>query len=391
MFSRLAKISFAALFLSVGFLIGMSVQPSAAQSNVYDLDTKAKQMILVDFKTGTVLSGKNQDEKMYPSSMTKLMTAYLAFEQLKNGTLSLDDTFSVSKKAWETGGSKMFVRVDTRVRVEDLLRGIIIQSGNDATIVVAEGLAGSEEAFARKMTDKARELGMMNTNFKNASGLPDPDHYTTARDLATLAAALIRNFPEYYHFYSETEFTFSDITQQNRNPLLYRDVGVDGLKTGHTEAAGYGLTASAVRNGQRLIVVVNGLESTRERAQEPERILDWGFREFGTFPLFSAGETVADATVWLGTEARVPLIVQEPVSIVMRRAVRDDLKVTLKTQEPIAAPIEPGSVQGELVVSAPGLDTITIPVVAGEPVERLGSFGRLQSAVQYLVFGESGQ
>jgi D-alanyl-D-alanine carboxypeptidase (penicillin-binding protein 5/6) len=391
MFSRLAKISFAALFLSVGFLIGMSVQPSAAQSNVYDLDTKAKQMILVDFKTGTVLSGKNQDEKMYPSSMTKLMTAYLAFEQLKNGTLSLDDTFSVSKKAWETGGSKMFVRVDTRVRVEDLLRGIIIQSGNDATIVVAEGLAGSEEAFARKMTDKARELGMMNTNFKNASGLPDPDHYTTARDLATLAAALIRNFPEYYHFYSETEFTFSDITQQNRNPLLYRDVGVDGLKTGHTEAAGYGLTASAVRNGQRLIVVVNGLESTRERAQEPERILDWGFREFGTFPLFAAGETVADATVWLGTEARVPLIVQEPVSIVMRRAVRDDLKVTLKTQEPIAAPIEPGSVQGELVVSAPGLDTITIPVVAGEPVERLGSFGRLQSAVQYLVFGESGQ
>jgi serine-type D-Ala-D-Ala carboxypeptidase (penicillin-binding protein 5/6) len=391
MFSRLAKISFAALFLSVGFLIGMSVQPSAAQSNVYDLDTKAKQMILVDFKTGTVLSGKNQDEKMYPSSMTKLMTAYLAFEQLKNGTLSLDDTFSVSKKAWETGGSKMFVRVDTRVRVEDLLRGIIIQSGNDATIVVAEGLAGSEEAFARKMTDKARELGMMNTNFKNASGLPDPDHYTTARDLATLAAALIRNFPEYYHFYSETEFTFSDITQQNRNPLLYRDVGVDGLKTGHTEAAGYGLTASAVRNGQRLIVVVNGLESTRERAQEPERILDWGFREFGTFPLFSAGETVADATVWLGTEARVPLIVQEPVSIVMRRAVRDDLKVTLKTQEPIAAPIEPGSVQGELVVSAPGLDTITVPVVAGEPVERLGSFGRLQSAVQYLVFGESGQ
>jgi len=391
MFSRLAKISFAALFLSVGFLIGMSVQPSAAQSNVYDLDTKAKQMILVDFKTGTVLSGKNQDEKMYPSSMTKLMTAYLAFEQLKNGTLSLDDTFSVSKKAWETGGSKMFVRVDTRVRVEDLLRGIIIQSGNDATIVVAEGLAGSEEAFARKMTDKARELGMMNTNFKNASGLPDPDHYTTARDLATLAAALIRNFPEYYHFYSETEFTFSDITQQNRNPLLYRDVGVDGLKTGHTEAAGYGLTASAVRNGQRLIVVVNGLESTRERAQEPERILDWGFREFGTFPLLSAGETVADATVWLGTEARVPLIVQEPVSIVMRRAVRDDLKVTLKTQEPIAAPIEPGSVQGELVVSAPGLDTITIPVVAGEPVERLGSFGRLQSAVQYLVFGESGQ
>ncbi|MDF1748770.1 MAG: D-alanyl-D-alanine carboxypeptidase [Alphaproteobacteria bacterium] len=386
MFLRLAKASLAALFL-----MAMSVQPSAAQSNVYELDTKAKEMILVDYKTGTVLSGKNEDEKMYPSSMTKLMTAYLAFEQLKNGTLSLDDTFSVSKKAWETGGSKMFVRVDTRVRVEDLLRGIIIQSGNDATIVMAEGLAGSEEAFARKMTDKARELGMMNTNFKNASGLPDPDHYTTARDLATLAAALIRNFPEYYHFYSETEYTYSDITQQNRNPLLYRDIGADGLKTGHTEAAGYGLTASAVRNGQRLIVVVNGLESTRERAQEPERILDWGFREFGIFPLFAAGETVTDVPVWLGKESRVPLIVQEPVSIVMRRSVRDELKVTLKTQEPIAAPIEPGSVQGELEISAPGLDTITVPVVAGEAVERLGSFGRLQSAVQYLVFGESGQ
>jgi D-alanyl-D-alanine carboxypeptidase (penicillin-binding protein 5/6) len=386
MFSRFAKLS-----VAVALLVGMFGQPSVAQSNVYELDTKAKEMILVDFKTGTVLSGKNEDEKMYPSSMTKLMTAYLAFEQLKNGTLSLDDTFSVSKKAWQTGGSKMFVRVDTRVRVEDLLRGIIIQSGNDATIVMAEGLAGSEEAFARKMTDKARELGMTNTNFKNASGLPDPDHYTTARDLATLAAALIRNFPEYYHFYSETEYTYSDITQQNRNPLLYRDVGVDGLKTGHTEAAGYGLTASAVRNGQRLIVVVNGLSSTRERAQEPERILDWGFREFGTFPLFAAGETVADVPVWLGNESRVPLIVQEPVSIVMRRAVRNELKVTLKTQEPIAAPIEAGSVQGQLEVSAPGLDTITIPVVAGESVDRLGSFGRLKSAVQYLVFGESGQ
>ncbi len=378
------------VYFTAAFLVSMGFSMSSMAQDLVGLDTKARQMILVDYNSGTVLSGKNQDERMYPSSMTKLMTAYLMFEQLKGGTLSFDDTFPVSKKAWQTGGSKMFVRVDDRVRVEDLLRGIIVQSGNDATIVVAEGLAGSEEAFARRMTEKARELGMMNTSFRNASGLPDPEHYSTARDLAILAASLIRQFPEYYHLYSETEFTYANITQQNRNPLLYRNVGADGLKTGYTEAAGYGLVASAKRDEQRLIVVVNGLDSMRERAQEPERILDWGFREFGTYPLFAAGETVEEVPVWLGTEARVPLIVEEPVSVILRRSARKNMKVTLRTEEPVSAPVEQGSIQGEVVVTAPGIDPIRVPVVAGESVERLGSFGRLRSAFQYLVFGESG-
>lgn len=378
-----------AFFATLALLIMAGPVPVSAQDS-HALDVKSQQTILVDYETGMTLFGKNEDERMYPSSMTKLMTAYLVFERLKNGTLSLDDTFLVSEKAWRTGGSKMFVEVDTRVRVEDLLRGIIIQSGNDATIVVAEGLSGSEEAFAREMTAKAHELGMNNTQFRNASGLPDPEHYTTARDLSILAAHIIREHPEFYHYYSETEFTYSDIRQENRNPLLYRDVGADGLKTGHTEAAGYGLVASAIRGKQRLIVVVNGLESKRERAQEPERILDWGFREFGTFRLFEPGETVADVPVWLGTESHVPLIVQDPVEIVLRRSVRDQLKVTLKTEEPIPAPITPGTQHGEVVITAPGMEAIHIPVVAGEAVEQLGSFGRLQAAVEHLIFGESG-
>lgn len=382
---RLQSLKFVSIFVLSLILSGTS--PSIAE-DIGDLETSARQAILLDFQSGTVLLSRSADSRMYPASMTKMMTTYLVFERLQNGTLSLDDTFLVSEEAWRKGGSKMFVEVGDRVRIEDLLHGIIVQSGNDATIVVAEGISGSEEAFAREMTETARELGMMNTQFRNASGWPDDDHYTTAEDLAILAQRIIQDFPEYYHFYSETEFTYADITQQNRNPLLYRDIGVDGLKTGHTEASGYGLTASALRGSQRLVLVVNGLDSTRARAEESERILDWGFREFGTYRLFEAGETVEEAAVWLGTESRVPLIVQEPVDIVMRRSARDDLRVVLHTMEPISAPVQPGSQQGEVVISAPGMETVRVPVVAGEPVERLGSMGRLQAAIEFLVFGE---
>lgn len=379
--------------LQVLIVVFLSALPAGlearAQSSI-GIDTSASAALMIEFDTGMVLLEKDADARTYPASMTKLMTAYMVFERLKNGSLSLDDTFLVSEKAWRKGGSKMYVEVGDRAVVEDLLRGIIIQSGNDATIVVAEGLAGSEEAFARQMTEKAREIGMLNTQFRNASGWPDDDHYTTARDLATLATAIIRDFPEYYHFYSETEFTYANITQGNRNPLLYRDIGADGLKTGHTEASGYGLASSAIRDGLRLILVVNGLESRQARSQESERLLDWGFREFSRLRLFEAGETVAQAPVWLGTEPTVPLIVQAPLDIVMRRTERDDLKVVLRTEEPIAAPIQPGSIQGEVVVTAPGMDTIRVPVVAGEPVERLGSFGRLRAAIEYLIFGGTG-
>ncbi|MDX1739507.1 MAG: D-alanyl-D-alanine carboxypeptidase family protein, partial [Alphaproteobacteria bacterium] len=258
-----------------------------------DLETSAKQVFLLDMSTNTVLFEKDADSRMYPASMTKMMTAYMLLEQVKNGALSLDDTFPVSQKAWKKGGSKMFVEVGKRVRIEDLLRGIIIQSGNDATIVVAEGLAGSEDAFARAMTDKAKELGMLNSQFKNASGWPDPEHYTTARDLAILAEATIRNLGEYYHIYSEEYFTFSGIKQRNRNPLIRNGYnGADGLKTGHTEASGYGLTASAMRDGRRLVLVANGMNSSNERGVEAERIMTWGFREWKHYDLYKAAETV---------------------------------------------------------------------------------------------------
>lgn len=372
---------------ATAILLLLSLPAMASAQSLEALDTQAEQAILVDFETGTILMEKNADVRMYPASMTKLMTAYLVFERLQNGTLSLDDTFPVSEKAWRKGGSKMFVEVGDRVAVEDLLRGIIVQSGNDATIVVAEGLAGSEEAFAQRMTAKARDLGMMNTQFRNASGWPDEAHYTTARDLAILARSLIRSFPEFYHLYSETEYTYADITQQNRNPLLYRGIGADGLKTGYTEASGYGLTASAQRDGQRLVTVVNGLPNARARGVEAERLLDWGFREFANYRLFAPGETVSEVPVWLGTDMHVPLIVEDEVAIVLRRTARPDMTVTLRTREPIAAPIEAGTPQGEVVIEAPGLETVTVPVVAGEAVGRLGSFGRLRAALEYLVFG----
>lgn len=359
--------------------------PARAQA----LETSARQALMIDLSTDTELLSVNADERMYPASMTKLMTAYLVFERLQNGTLSLDDRFPVSEKAWRKGGSKMFVEVGDRVKIEDLLRGIIIQSGNDATIVVAEGIAGSEEAFAREMTAKARELGMNNTQFRNASGWPDEQHYTTARDLATLAESLIKRFPEYYHLYSQTEFTYNDITQQNRNPLLYRNVGADGLKTGYTDDSGYGLVASAEREGRRLLMVINGLDSARDRAQEAERLIDWGFREFGAYDLFQAGEVVDEIPTWLGQKGVVPVIIDRDVSVTLRRSARDEMEVTLVTDRPLAAPIEAGQTVGEVRIEAPGLAPVTAPVKAAQSVEKLGTFGRVQAALEYLVFGES--
>ncbi|MEQ8604077.1 MAG: D-alanyl-D-alanine carboxypeptidase family protein [Marivibrio sp.] len=374
---RLALAFFAAALVLSG--------PAAAQS----LETSARQALLVDLSTDTELLSVNPDQRMYPASMTKLMTAYLVFERLQNGTLSLDDAFTVSEKAWRKGGSKMFVEVGDRVKVEDLLRGIIIQSGNDATIVVAEGISGSEEAFAREMTAKAREIGMENTQFRNASGWPDPQHYTTARDLAILAESLIERFPEYYHLYSQTEYTYHEITQQNRNPLLYRNVGADGLKTGYTEESGYGLVASAAREDRRLLMVVNGLDSARERAQEAERLIDWGFREFGAYDLFQAGEVVDEIPTWLGQRGVVPVIIDRDVSVTLRRNVRDDMTVTLITDRPLAAPIEAGQTVGEVRVEAPGLKPVSAPVKAAQSIEKLGTFGRVQAALEYLIFGES--
>ncbi|MDP7667020.1 MAG: D-alanyl-D-alanine carboxypeptidase family protein, partial [Rhodospirillales bacterium] len=267
------------------------------------METLARQAFLMEMTTGATLFEKDADQPMAPASMSKLMTVYMIFEHLRDGRLSLDDTFPVSENAWRKGGAKsggstMFLDPGTRVRVEDLLRGITVQSGNDASIVAAEGLSVSEDAFADEMTVKARELGLADSVFKNATGLPDAEHLTTPRDIAVLAARTIENFPEYYHFYADKNFTYNGIRQGNRNPLLYKDLGADGLKTGHTADSGYGLAASVVRGDRRLILVVNGLPSVKARSRESERLIEWGLREFKNYALFKRGETVIDVEVW---------------------------------------------------------------------------------------------
>lgn len=358
-----------------------------AAGAAHAVDTPAKQALVYDFETGTVLLSKNADEQMPPSSMSKLMTVLMVFDRLKEGSLSLDDTFGVSKKAWQMGGSKMFVLVDNEVRVEDLLRGIIIQSGNDACVVVAEGLSGTEEEFADAMNLRAKELGLKDSHFTNATGWPDPNHYVTARDLGRLAHHLIEDYPDHYHYFGEKEFTWADITQPNRNPLLYRDLGADGLKTGHTEAAGYGLVGSAKQGDRRVILVVNGLTSVRERSRESARLIEWAFREFKNVDMFSAGEKVVDANVWLGSKPTVPLVLAQDLKLTLSRQAQRKMKVTARYDEPIAAPFDAGTQVGELVITGPDMEEVTVPLLAGETIGQLGAFGRIKAAIGYLLWG----
>lgn len=359
------------------------------------IETIAREAILMDTTTGEVLFEKNADQLMAPASMSKMMTTYLIFERLRDGQLSLDDTFSVSETAWRKGGAKsgsstMFLEPGTRVRVEDLIRGIIVQSGNDASIVIAEELAGSEEAFALEMNRRARELGLRDSTFKNATGWPDPGHVTTARDLAILAIRTIEDFPEFYHYYAEKEFTYNGIRQINRNPLIYKDIGVDGLKTGHTADSGYGLAASAKRGDRRLVLVVNGLLSRKARGREPERLFEWGFREFNNYTLFKAGDLVTEADVWLGRKAAVPLLIEGDLVITLARKARLGMKVTVEYEGPIPAPVAKGDRLAKLVVTAPEREPLEVPLVAGADVERLSLFGRLRAALGYILWGQSG-
>ncbi|MHA1154415.1 MAG: D-alanyl-D-alanine carboxypeptidase family protein [Alphaproteobacteria bacterium] len=351
------------------------------------IETTAREAFIIDVVTGRILLDKNADDSMPPASMSKIMTTYMVFERLKDGRISLDDELLVSEKAWRKGGSKMFVEVGKQVRVEDLLRGVIVQSGNDACIVLAEGLGGTEEGFAAEMTRKGREIGLTGSSFANSTGWPDPNQRMTARDLATLALRIITDFPEYYHYYSETEFTYADIRQSNRNPLLYKSVGADGLKTGHTEEAGYGLTASAEQDGRRVVLVLNGLESQKTRSEESVRLIGWAFREFGNYTLFKAGETVEEAGVWLGVEPTVPLIAERDLTVTLSRKARLDMEVKVVYDGPIPAPLEIGQQVARLVIAAPGEETVEVPLVAGAAVERLGLVGRITASVKHLIFG----
>ncbi len=370
--------------------LGLALAPSRARAADAGFETAAKQAILIDMTTDAILYDKNADTPMHPASLTKLMTIYIVFERLKNGSLKLSDTLPVSVKAWKTGGSKMFVKVNTRVKVEELIQGIVVQSGNDACIVMAEGLDGSIDAFADEMNRTAKKLGLTHSTFKNPDGLPVPGHITTARDIATLSEHIIRDFPQYYHYFKEINFTYNNIKQGNRNPLLYKDLGVDGLKTGHTDEAGYLLAATAVRDGRRLLEVLGGLGSVNARSQEGERLLDWGYREFGTYALFKAGQTVDTAQVWLGKKPNIPLLVTDPLVVTMQKKLRPAMKVAVHYTAPVPAPVAKGAQLGTLTVSAPGWDGVTRPLVAGDSVERLGVFGRLSAAVHQVIWGSPG-
>jgi len=344
-------------------------------------DTIARQALIIDAETDAVLLEKHADERMVPSSMLKLMTLYIIFDMLKRGRLQLKQELPISERAWKMQGSKMFVQIGTQVPVEALLRGVIVQSGNDATVALAEGVAGSEAQFVELMAAKARELGMKDSTFRNATGWPDPEQRMSSRDLAKLARRLIIDFPEYYPMFNERSFTWNGITQENRNTLLTRVPGGDGLKTGHTEEAGFGIVASAKRGNRRLIMVVNGLPSMKARGEEGERLLEWGFREFDNITLFKAGEVIEDVPVYLGTRPGVPLVGGRDVIVTVPRNWQETMQAKLRYKAPIPAPVLKGQELGRLEISGRGVPNLSLPLLAGADVEKRGMLGRIPAVI----------
>ena len=360
--------------------------------NAAAYETTAKNAILMDFDTGEYLFEKNITEAVPPASMSKLMTVYILMSKIKDGSIKLDDTFSVSENAWRkggaaTGGSTMFLSIGDNVSVENLIKGIVIQSGNDACIVVAENISGSEDDFAVLMNKTAKQLGLKNSSFANSTGLPHPDQKMSMEDLAILSREIIKEFPDLYGYFSEKEFTYNNIKQGNRNPLLYTMKGADGLKTGHTEEAGFCLAASAVRGNRRLIGVMSGMTSNKERSEESERFISWGFREFNNYKLFDRGQTLATAKVWYGNDRTVDLTVDRDVVKTLRVAQADDVKVTAEFDEPIKAPIIAGTKLGELKIGIKDSEPLIIPLVAAKDVQKIGLWGRFWANVKYFVFG----
>ena len=382
------------LALLLSLATGLSALAGEARAqNPAPFESKAKQAILMDSGSGKVLYEKNADELMHPASMSKIMTAIMVFERLKSGRLSLDDEFVVSENAWRnggatSGGSTMYAELGSRIRLEDLLKGVIVHSGNDACIIIAEGIAGSEAAFADLMTQRARELGLEKSTFKNATGLTDPEHQMTARELALLARYLIEVYPEYYKFYSIPEFTWNGITQPNRNPLLGSYPGADGVKTGYVSAAGYGLTGSAKRDGRRLIMVINGLSSTRERADEAQKLLDWGFRQYRTVELYQAGDPVGRARVWGGSERWVDLAAKDDVRLALSDEEKDSTTVEVAYDGPLMAPVEKGAEVGTVRFKVDGRVISESPLVTRQAVDAAAPmWSRAVDSVAYMIFG----
>ena len=366
------------LFVAIYFLLIIKI---------YAIDTKAESAVVLDVNSNTILFEKNPEIKQGPASMSKLMLIYMVFERLQNNTLSLDQEFLVSKKAWKYGGSKMFVKVGDMVSVNDLLKGIIVQSGNDACIVLAEGLSGSEENMVEEMNDKGVEIGLTGSNFTNTTGWPHQDHYMTLKDIAHLSKLIINKFPEYYYMFSINEFTYNDIRQFNRNKLISID-GYDGLKTGRTTQSGFGIAASSKKNDRRIISVVNGLNSDKERINETKKLVNWSFREFITLDLYEAGDTIQSAKVWLGKEAFVPLVLNDDLVITIKKKNIDKYKIKLIYETPIISPIKKGDKVAELHLIE-GDSTKIKNIYAGKNIDKISRFYRSFSIVNYLLFGVS--
>ena len=363
-----------------------------ASASARAIETKAKNVILMDYDTGQYLFAQNAFTPVAPASMSKLMTVYIIFDKLKDGSLSLEDLFTVSEHAWKAGGaasgsSTMFLPVGAKVTVEDLIKGIIIQSGNDACITAAENIAGSEEEFAFLMNKKAAELGLKNSHFANSTGWPHPDHKMSVEDLALLAQALIRDFPEYYKVFSQKSFTYNNIVQGNRNPLLYSMPDADGLKTGHTEEAGFCLTASVKRGNRRLIGVMTGMKSNKERSEETEKLMSWGFREFDNYKIFKQYQRIVSVPVYMGEQKNIDLVADRDIVMTIARGKAKDTKLTAIYDAPVKAPIMQGDRLGDVKIEIPGEAPIFVPLYADHNVRKLGFWGRILANVQYLLFG----
>ena len=358
-------------------------------SKLYAIDTKAEQAIVMDFDTNEILFEKNSNIKTPPASMTKIMTVYAAFDRLKNTDLSIENECVVSAKAYKMGGSRTFLEIDDKVSIDELLKGIIIQSGNDASVALAECLAGTEDDFAKLMNVYAKRLGMINTNFLNSSGWPEDDHYSTVYDLALLSNALIREFPDLYLYFSDKEFTYNDIKQPNRNKLLSSVQGADGLKTGFTKASGWGIAATAKRDNRRITTVINGTNSSRSRLNEASNLINWAFSQTSQKLLVDENQVIVEVDVWLGNKPRVNLVSSKKVVSTLSFDQIQLIKSSLQYNRPIEAPIKKGEVYGKLIIDIDGKPNIEVELISQESIGSVNPISKVFAAMKYLIFGTS--
>ncbi len=354
--------------------------------NLFSFDTSAENALLIDFDTNQILYSKNEEKKIYPASMSKLMTLYILFDSLKKGIVTLDDKFVVSRNAYQKEGSTIYAELGTEIPVQDLIRGIIVSSGNDACVIVAEALSGSEDNFANQMNFYAEEMGLRNSNFKNSSGLHNDDHYTSAEDLVKLSNLLITDFPDYYPYFAERSFTWNSIIQYNRNNILRLDLGVDGLKTGYTSKSGYGIIVSSEKNGRRLIGIVTGLKSVDDRTNEISRLLNYGYRGFKSYSVFKDNQIIDYAKVWKGNKDNLPLIVDKDINLLLDIPGRRGINVEYKYNEPIYAPIFKGNVVGSIDIIIPGRKNIKLDLLAGEDVKQVNFFTGFIRSLDYFLY-----